>query len=189
MRESCLFARALRLLFLVLCLMRFGVAEATPLASPVLPDAAEIVVDEDEAARQDGNAVSADVPDIPVYLSVVCGEDETLAAAIQIIAEKKLASLERVAIVPSINETTVLLSFHGFKLPLAISEDQREELIVYSFAFGTTDVEFVGEELISLPRFLHHEAVVTKRGELTGAIEANVATTDENLFRILRESD
>lgn len=121
---------------------------------------------------------------VGVFVSAFCGGDETLAAAIKLVAEGKLRPLKGVRIVESMNEAGIILSFSGFRVPA--SDDQAPERIVYSFAFGTPDFEFVDDEFVSLPRYIYHEAVYSTKNELSTAVGANVQTVDEELLSLIR---
>ncbi|MDR0649206.1 MAG: hypothetical protein LBF92_07700 [Synergistaceae bacterium] len=120
----------------------------------------------------DGDTVS-------VYVLAVC-DDLALEAAIRVIAQDKLRSIGHVAVVESMEESSVLLSFSAYR----VRAGERDH-IVYSFAYGTPDTEFVDGTPVSLPMYISHEAAITRPDELASSISASIAAADANFIRRL----
>jgi hypothetical protein len=119
---------------------------------------------------------------IAVFVEVTC-DDPALEAAIRVIAQDRLRSVEYVEIVESMNDASVLLSFTAFR---SRAGNESRELVIYSFAYGPPDTEIVDGEVVSLPRYLYHEAVASRSDELATAIDENVRTVDADFIRLLR---
>jgi hypothetical protein len=117
---------------------------------------------------------------IAIYI-MTTSDDPALEAAIRVIAQDKLRVLEHVATVESIDEASVLLSFSAFRTRV----EEREQ-IVYSFAYGAPDMEIVDGTPVSLPRYIYHEAVLTRPDELASSINGNIIAVDSNFIRHLR---
>jgi hypothetical protein len=140
----------------------------------------------------DSEAVSADVTQkaplfqenvgdaISVYVLAVC-DDPALEAAIKVIAQDKLRTLDHVAVVESMEEASVLLSFSAYRARVG-----ERDHIVYSFAYGAPDTEFVDGTPVSLPRYIYHEAAFTRPDDLASSINANIAAADSDFIRRLR---
>jgi hypothetical protein len=118
--------------------------------------------------------------EISIYIIVFC-DDPALEAATRVIAQDKLRSLEHVTIAGSMEESAVLLSFSAFRTRV-----EEKEQIVYSFAYGTPDTEFVDGEPVALPRYIYHEPVITRPDELASCINGNILSADSNFIRHLR---
>jgi hypothetical protein len=123
--------------------------------------------------QDEGDAIS-------IYIMAAC-DDLALEAAIRVIAQDKLRSIEHVAVAESMEESAVLLSFSAFRTRV----EEREQ-IVYSFAYGTPDTEFVDGVPVTLPRYIYHEAVITRPDELASRINGNITAVDSDFVRYLR---
>jgi hypothetical protein len=145
------------------------------------------------AAFGEGAGVSADLPPAPplfrdsdkisVFVAVSCEDELALETAIRVVASDRLHSMNNVEVAGSIEEASVLLSFEAFRLR---KEGELRDMIVYSFAYGTPDTEYINDEPVSLPRYLYHQAVVARGDELAARIYENIKTADENFIRLIR---
>ncbi len=121
---------------------------------------------------------------IRICVLSVCEEDPALESAIKRAAEAALLKLKGVAVSDILEESSVLVSFVAFK--------ERDEhgmqtgRIVYSFAYGTPDLDYAEGVLIALPRYLNHEPVLATRETLERKIVANIEEADRDFFRFLR---
>jgi hypothetical protein len=152
----------------------FGDASFTRLASA----ASSIDISADEPRKAPLFQDTSDA--ISIYVMVAC-EDPALEAAIRVIAQDKIRSLEHAGIAGSMEESAVLLSFSAFRARI-----EENEQIVYSFAYGTPDTEFVDDVPVSLPRYIYHESVMTRPDDLASCINGNIAAVDSDFIRHLR---
>ncbi|MDR1516353.1 MAG: hypothetical protein LBS45_11725 [Synergistaceae bacterium] len=117
---------------------------------------------------------------ISVYIAAAC-DDPALEAAIRVIAQDRLRTLDHVTVVESMDEAAVLLSFFAFRTRV-----EEKDQIVYSFAYGAPDTEFVDGAPVSLPRYIYHDAALTRPDELASSINGNIAAADADFIRRLR---
>jgi hypothetical protein len=168
------FLTALLLTLGALCFA--GRAMAQPVDAPGSGDSVAVSADVTRKAplfqESDGDPIS-------VYVLAVC-DDPALEAAIRVIAQDKLRSMGHAAVAESMEESSVLLSFAAYRARVG-----ERDHIVYSFAYGAPDTEFVDDTPVSLPRYIYHEAVLTRPDELASSINANIAAADSDFIRRL----
>jgi hypothetical protein len=116
-----------------------------------------------------------------ISIQTVC-DDPALEAAIRVIVQDKLRSMEHFAVVESMEEASVLFSFSAYRARV-----EGKDHIVYSFAYGAPDTEYVDGTPVSLPRYIYHEATLTRPDELASSINSNIAAADANFLRRLRQ--
>ena len=145
-----------------------------------LASAEALYLPEDEAALLDRRQL----PTIPVYISVFCDGDETLEATIKVVAENRLQSLSGVRLAESLDDASIILSFMGRRQTL--SGDVPQEIVAYSFAYGTAELEFVGDELVSLPRYIYHECTLSEKQHLAANIGTSIQYADSQFIEILK---
>lgn len=139
-----------------------------------------VYLPEEEAALLD----RPDTASIPVYVSVFCKEDETLEATIKVVAENRLQSISGIRLAESLDDASVILSFAGQRKSLP--GEPLQEVVAYSFACGTAELEFVGDELVSLPRYIYHECVLASKHDLSSHIAASIQYADSSFIDALK---
>ena len=121
---------------------------------------------------------------IRICVLSVCEEDPAMEAAIKRAAETSLLKLKGVAVSEFLEDSSVMVSFVAFKE--RDSQGMQTGRIVYSFAYGTPDLDYVEGALVALPRYLHHEPILATRETLEKKITANIEEADRDLFKFLR---
>ena len=107
-----------------------------------------------------------------------------METAVKRAAEVALLKLKGVAVSEFLEDSSVMVSFVAFKE--RDSQGMQTGRIVYSFAYGTPDLDYVDGTLIALPRYLHHEPILATRETLEKKIAANIEEADRDLFKFLR---
>jgi len=121
---------------------------------------------------------------IQVCVLSVCEEDPATEAFIRVAAESALLKLRGVVITDELEESSVMVSFVALKERDA--KGMQTGRVIYSFAYGTPDVDFSDGEVVALPRYLYHEAVLAPPGSLEEKVTANINNADRDFFQFLR---
>lgn len=150
-----------------------GDVGSTPL--PIESEALEKEKDEMESGR------------VAVSLSVICEENAALEFMFRETAEEKLRALQGVSIADSPESASIMLSFVVFAT--GVEDLSLPSRVVYSFAYGMPELTFIEDELISLPRFIYHEPVISTVYLLERSIEQNIREADEYFIGILRKAE
>lgn len=122
---------------------------------------------------------------VGVCVLSVCEEDLALEAAVKRAAEAELLKLDGVFVSDYLEDSSVIVSFVAFKE--RDSHGMQTGRIVYSFAYGTPDLDSSEGVTIALPRYLHHEPTLATRETLEGEIAANIENADRDFFKFLRQ--
>lgn len=141
-------------------------------------------IEEKPDGKAEGKVKKNGADKLRVCILSVCEEDPTMEASIREMAETAILRLKGVRVSDFLEDSSVMLSFVAFKE--RDSRGMQTGRIVYSFAYGTPDLDFSDGILIALPRYLHHEAVLATRETLEKKIGSNIEEADRDFFRFLR---
>lgn len=122
--------------------------------------------------------------EIGICVLSVCEDDLALEAAVKLAAVTELLKLDGVTLSDDMESSSVIISFVSFKE--RDSQGMQTGRILYSFAYGTPDIEDSDGVLIALPRYLHHEPILATRETLEMNIADNIRKADVDFFQFLR---